>query len=109
MVENHQTAWFHPPVRYTVRFPERRTHYLSVEAILPAEAQSEIEIFLPVWTPGSYLVREYARNIEAVSASGPDGKPLRFSKSRKNRWRVQTDGAVEIRFTYRVYCREMSV
>ena len=45
MVENHQTARFHPPVRYTVRFPEPRTHYLSVEARLPTEGQSEVEIF----------------------------------------------------------------
>jgi predicted metalloprotease with PDZ domain len=109
MVENHQTARFHPPVRYTVRFPEPRTHYLSVEARLPADGQSEVEIFLPVWTPGSYLIREYARNIEAVSVFGPDGKPLPFSKSRKNRWLVWTGAAGEIVFAYRVYCREMSV
>src|SRR5580658_5559566 len=109
MVENHQTARFHPPVRYTVRFPEPSTHYLSVEARLPADGQSEVEIFLPVWTPGSYLIREYARNIEAVSVFGPDGKPLPFSKSRKNRWLVWTGAAGEIVFAYRVYCREMSV
>ncbi len=64
---------------------------------------------MPVWTPGSYLVREYARNIEAISVSDSGGKPLTFSKSRKNRWRVETGGAPEIRFSYRVYCREMSV
>jgi len=99
MVENHQPARFHPPVRYAIRFPDRRTHYLSVEA----------EIFLPVWTPGSYLVREYARNIEPGSVSDTADKPLSFAKSRKNRWKVRTDGAAEIRFAYRVYCREMSV
>src|SRR5580658_2291122 len=109
MVENHQTARFHPPVRYTVRFTDRRTHYLSVEARLPVEGRSEVEIFMPVWTPGSYLVREYARNIEAISATDPAGNPLRFAKSRKNRWKVRTHGANEIRFTYQVYCREMSV
>jgi predicted metalloprotease with PDZ domain len=114
MAENHQAASFHPPafhspVRYTVRFPEPRTHFLSVEASLPVEGQAEVEVFMPVWTPGSYLVREYARNIEAVSVSCPEGAPLVFSKSRKNRWRVETGGAAEIRFAYRVYCREMSV
>jgi len=109
MVENHQTARFHPPVRYTVRFPDPKTHYLSVEARLPVEGESEVEIFLPVWTPGSYLIREYARNIEAISVSGPDGKPLPFSKSRKNRWLIGTGGAGEILVAYRVYCREMSV
>src|SRR5580698_9969005 len=109
MVENHQTARFHPPVRYTVRFPEPSTHYAFIEAVLPAEGQSDIEIFLPVWTPGSYLIREYARNIEPISASGADGKRLQFWKSRKNRWKIQTEGTTEILFAYRVYCREMSV
>jgi predicted metalloprotease with PDZ domain len=109
MAENHQPARFHPPVRYTVRFPEPRTHYLSVEARLPVEGQSEVEVFLPVWTPGSYLVREYARNIEAISVAGAGGKPLPFAKSSKNRWLVRTDGADEILFAYRVYGREMSV
>lgn len=109
MAENHQAASFHPPVRYMVRFPEPRNHYLSVEAELPCEGDPEVEIFLPVWTPGSYLIREYARNIEAISVSGAGGQPLTFSKSRKNRWRVETAGATAIRFAYRVYCREMSV
>ena len=90
-------------------FPAPQTHYVSVEAVLPTGGQPEVEVFMPVWTPGSYLVREYARNVEAISVSDPAGKPLRFSKSRKNRWRVETGGAAEIRFSYRVYCREMSV
>ena len=64
---------------------------------------------MPVWTPGSYLVREYARNIEAISVSGPDGHTLPFCKSSKNRWRIETHGAAEIRFAYSLYCREMSV
>ena len=78
MVENHQPARFHPPGQVHVRFPEPRTHYVSVEAVLPSAGERGVEIFMPVWTPGSYLVREYARNIEGISVSGIDGKPLRF-------------------------------
>jgi predicted metalloprotease with PDZ domain len=109
MAENHQTARFHPPVRYAVRFPAPRTQYLEVEATLPAAGQAELEVFLPVWTPGSYLIREYARNIEPISVTDLAGKQLNFNKIRKNRWRVKTDGSAEIRFSYKVYCREMSV
>ncbi len=96
-------------IRYTVRFPAPQTHYVSVEAALPTGGRPEVELFMPVWTPGSYLVREFSRNVEAVSVTDPAGKPLAFSKSRKNRWLVTTGGALEIRFSYRVYCREMSV
>src|ERR1700743_1442894 len=77
-------------VRYLVRFPAPQTHYVSVEALLPTAGQAEIEVFMPVWTPGSYLVREYARNIEAISVADQAGKQLTFVKSRKNRWRVET-------------------
>jgi predicted metalloprotease with PDZ domain len=95
-------------VRYTVRFPEPRTHYLTVEAAIPVDAP-EVEVFMPVWTPGSYLIREFSRHVEAVAATGERGQPLSVSKSRKNRWRIETLGAREIRVDYRVYCREMSV
>jgi predicted metalloprotease with PDZ domain len=109
MAENHQSARFHPTVRYRVTFPAPETHYLAVEAWLPVDGRREVEVFLPVWTPGSYLIREYSRNIEAISVTDPAAQPLQFAKSRKNRWRVVTGGATEIRFSYQVYCREMSV
>ena len=46
------------PIRYTVRFPAPQTNYLEVEAIVPTEGRQAIEMFMPVWTPGSYLIRE---------------------------------------------------
>ena len=97
------------PIRYTVRFPNPQTHYAEVEAVMPSEGKSEIEVFLPVWTPGSYLIREYARNLEDFRATDESGKKLVWEKSRKNRWRIQTGGAARITLAYRLYCREMSV
>jgi predicted metalloprotease with PDZ domain len=96
------------PVRYTVRFPAPQTHYVSINAVLPASGSGDVEVFMPVWTPGSYLVREYARNVESITAADPSGKPLPITKSRKNRWRIAAGGA-EIHLSYRVYAREMSV
>jgi len=95
-------------IRYTLRFPEPHTHYVEVEAVFPTARQPSIEIFMAVWTPGSYLVREYERHVEALSASA-DGKSLAVEKSRKNRWRVTTGGAASVTVRYRVYSREMTV
>jgi predicted metalloprotease with PDZ domain len=64
---------------------------------------------MAVWTPGSYLVREYERNVEAVTALGADGRVLDVDKSKKNHWRVTTGGSPTVTLKYRVYCREMSV
>lgn len=101
-------AFAQDPVRYTVRFPAPHTHYLEVTASLPA-GRPAVELFLPVWTPGSYLVREYARNVEAFQARDTQGRELAWEKTRKNRWRVQAAGAARIEVSYKVYAREMSV
>ena len=97
------------PITYTLRFPAPHTHYVSVEASVPTAGRPQIELMMAVWTPGSYLVREFARHVEAVTARTPTGEPLRVEKSRKNRWRVSTGGADRIVVTYLVYGREMSV
>src|SRR3954452_8877690 len=103
------TAGSAEPVRYVLRFPAPQTHYVEVEARIPAAGSPEVELMMAVWTPGSYLVREYARHLEDISAKGPDGKPLAMAKGRKNRWRVQAAGAAEVVVSYRVYARTMSV
>src|SRR4051812_35421967 len=91
------------PVRYTVCFPAPQTHYAVVTAEFPTEGKAEIEVFMAVWTPGSYLVREYARHVEGVRGPG------RVVPSTKNRWRVETLGFATVQVIYRIYCREMSV
>jgi len=97
------------PIRYTVSFPEPQTHYVEVSAVVPTDGRAELELMMAVWTPGSYLVREYARHVEAVTASDADGRALQIAKSDKNRWRVVTDAAPWVDVRYRVYAREMSV
>jgi predicted metalloprotease with PDZ domain len=96
------------PIRYTVRFPAPQTNYLEVDAIVPADGRASIEMLMAVWTPGSYLIREYERNVEDVKAFD-GGTALAIDKPVKNRWRIATGGAKEIRLTYRVYAHEMTV
>ncbi len=102
-------AYSMDPIQYTVRFPAPQTHYAEVTAVFPAAQQSEVEVFMAVWTPGSYLVREFARNVENVQAFDASGKALSITKSRKNRWRIVTGGSPSVTVKYRVYGREMSV
>ncbi|MEQ1897332.1 MAG: PDZ domain-containing protein [Vicinamibacterales bacterium] len=97
------------PLRYSLGFPAPYTHYIEVSASIPTGGAASVELMMAVWTPGSYLVREYARHVEALVARTPTGAGLAVEKSAKNRWRVQTGGAATVNLTYRVYGREMSV
>jgi predicted metalloprotease with PDZ domain len=97
------------PIRYTLSFPAPHTHYVEVTAVVPTGGRPAVDLMMAVWTPGSYMVREYSRNVEAVSAAGPDGRTMPVEKTDKNRWRVATGGARTATVKYRLYAREMSV
>ena len=96
-------------MEYTLSFADAAHHYISVRGLFPAPANTDVQLSLPVWTPGSYLVREYARNIEDLRAASPDGAELTATKSRKNRWSVRTGATPGLVIEYRIYSRELSV
>lgn len=104
-----------PSVTYRLAMPEPQTHYFEVDMTLSGAATATgarkagyYDIRMPVWTPGSYLIREYAKNVEGFTARGADGKPVRAEKIRKNTWRVYT-GADNLSIHYRVYANELTV
>ena len=96
------------PIRYTLRFPAPHTHYVEVEAAIPTAGRAEVEVYMATWTPGSYLIREYERHVEAVTASAGT-RPVPVAKSTKNRWKITTGGAPNVTLRYRLYSREMTV
>ena len=96
------------PIRYTLSFAAPHTHYVEVRAEVPTSGRREVELMMAVWTPGSYLIREYERHVENVAATA-SGTVLAVTKTAKNRWAIATGGADTVLVTYRVYGREMSV
>ncbi|MCF7687246.1 MAG: PDZ domain-containing protein [Cephaloticoccus sp.] len=96
-------------VQYTLRFDDAVHHYVEVEANLPTDGAAELELFMPVWMPGSYLVREFSGDIDYIAATSPSGQPLPLSKTVKNRWQVTTNGLDRVLLTYRLYGWDASV
>ncbi len=96
-------------LRYTLSMPAPHTHYFEVEAELSGAKKNYVDFTLPVWAPGSYLVREFAKNVEGFKATDKSGKALRAEKIDKNTWRVYSNKADVVRAKYDVYAYEMSV
>jgi predicted metalloprotease with PDZ domain len=68
-----------------------------------------IDLKMPVWTPGSYLIREFSKNVEGFKAFGSNGKEISFEKINKNTWRINSANSDKITVNYRVYSFEISV
>jgi len=97
------------PIVYHIRFPDRKNHYAEITATCPTDGRRHVDLMMATWTPGSYLVREYARHIDSISATDDSGTAVEIRKTSKNRWRVTSGKGSQVHVSYRLYCRVMSV
>jgi predicted metalloprotease with PDZ domain len=95
-------------MRYHLSVPEPQSHLLRVEATLERPGAAA-ELCFPVWTPGSYLVREFARHVEGLTACDEDGRPLQVERVDKHRVRIATGGGAQVTLRYRVYANDLTV
>jgi predicted metalloprotease with PDZ domain len=99
-------------ISFTVSMSKPHTHLLEVEMRITehgATNVSEDVLVMPVWTPGSYLIREYERHVQNFSAIDASGRALPWEKINKNSWRIKTDNARDVRVHYLVYANELTV
>jgi len=89
--------------------PHPDNHYFEVKLELKNNTSKQLEIKMATWTPGSYLIREYAKNVEAVSAIDKSGKPLAIKKVNKNSWELTAGKVADLTVSYRVYANELAV
>jgi predicted metalloprotease with PDZ domain len=95
-------------VSFEVSFKEPQAHYADVKMELSGISKPYVDVKMPVWAPGSYLVREFSKNVEGFTASNANTK-LRTEKLKKNTWRIYTGTAKSVQVSYSVYAFEVSV
>lgn len=104
-----QSSQVAPTLHYQVAMPQPASHLFEVRLTVSNWQQSVLHLKLPVWTPGSYLVREYARHIQGFVVRSPEGRPLNWHKLSKNHWRVETEPEEVVEVQYQVFAHELTV
>lgn len=95
-------------INYWLLMPKPFTHYFEVQIEVPGPFnESSLRVAMPVWTPGSYLVREFSRNVMGFKVTDAQGEPLKWNKLSKNVWEVAAVSS-GIRISYGVYAFEYS-
>lgn len=98
---------------YRLAFPQPHTHLYEVTFTIGDVVAAQLDLQMPVWTPGSYLIREFAKNVQDFEAKDAGGERLTWQKIDKSTWQVETGAGSEkpktIVVSYRVYANELSV
>lgn len=95
-------------VRHTLSYPQHREQYFLVRSEFPVEA-AVTEVIMPNWAPGSYRIREFAANVDTISAVSARGQDLVVKKISKDRWRIVTEGVSTLIVDYEVFTPDLSV
>jgi predicted metalloprotease with PDZ domain len=92
---------------YRVDVADARAHLFRVTLTLerPAAAQ---RLSLPVWAPGSYMVRDFARHLSGLEAS-QRGVPVALEQVDKTTWVAHCAGRAVLTLRYLVYAFDASV
>jgi predicted metalloprotease with PDZ domain len=97
-----------PPIQVSVRPLDLAQHQIEVTLRLPEDATKKGAVLaMPAWTPGSYLVRDYARFVDRVEAKDGAGRALPIGKVDKQSWKLPAASGVTV--SYRVYGNDLSV
>ncbi|WP_211243486.1 M61 family metallopeptidase [Chitiniphilus eburneus] len=94
-------------IQYRIAPADLSGHYFDVTLTIALPDPAGQVLWLPVWIPGSYLVREFARHIVTLTASA-DGAPVGLTKLDKHRWQA-APVAGPLVVEYRVYAFDLSV
>ena len=102
-----------PVIRHEISMTAPHTHYFQVKTTVDLNQshwnKSYIDFKMAAWTPGSYLIREFARNVESLSTV-KNGTLIPVEKINKNTWRVHlSKGQKQVIISYDVYAFELSV
>ncbi len=94
---------------YTVAMSQPTSHRFEITLQIEQWQQDCLDLKMPVWTPGSYLVREYARHLQGFAACDPAGHAIGWEKVAKHHWRLSTPGLDRITVTYQIFAHELTV
>ena len=83
-------------------------HVFNVKLSVPASKHKVIHLTLPAWIPGSYMIRDFSKNIHSIEAASPSKEISPVRQVDKQTWRVE-NAALGLEVTYQVYAFDLSV
>ena len=95
---------------YQVAMSQPQSHLFEVTLKVNNWHKGKLDLKMPVWTPGSYLVREYAKQVQDFSAEDSNSKKLLSShKLAKNHWQIDTENCSNLTVSYQVFANDLTV
>ncbi|ARD44097.1 PDZ domain-containing protein [Colwellia sp. PAMC 21821] len=95
-------------IQYQISPCNPNSHLFEVLLSFESTPGQSYTLTLPAWLPGSYMIRDFAKNITEICANDNNQQAISLSKIDKQTWTLQaSDEQVQVR--YQVFAFDLSV
>lgn len=98
-----------PTVEYSVSFENPAEHYINVELSISNIQDSVIDLRMPVWATGYYIILDSPKHLTDFRVTTNNGETIAWSKPLKNSWLIHNGKNKEILIKYRIFANNKSV
>jgi predicted metalloprotease with PDZ domain len=95
-------------IRYRLAMPKPASHFFVVSIVVDGVTTPTMDFQMPAWSPGRYIIYDFAHNVQEFRAQGDQSEPLEFEKVDKQTWRVTTHGGRRVAIEYKVFANTLS-
>lgn len=95
-------------IAYSISAANVNGHQFKVSINIPKHTSDLLTLSLPAWLPGSYMIRDFAKNIINFEVTSASGSTIDYNKVDKQTWQLQTQGQA-VKVEYMVYAFDLSV
>ena len=96
-------TWAQPHIQYDVSWDDAASHYYDVSMKISSIDGPFVDVDMPAWRPGRYIMQNYAKYVVEFAATTMDASPLPFAKTDRDTWRIDTRGNKTVIVSYRNY------
>ncbi|MHB1440998.1 MAG: M61 family metallopeptidase [Cuniculiplasma sp.] len=96
-------------VGYILEMREPGNGFFQITMNIDSVSEDITMITMPAWTPGSYAIRDYSRNVRTLRAKTPENEPIEIQKKDKSTWKLINGNNKTFSVSYEVYAGEFSV
>ncbi|MGD2120009.1 MAG: PDZ domain-containing protein [Chromatiales bacterium] len=94
-------------IKYIVSLRNPNAHLIQVRLFMDVAANGLLQLSLPAWIPGSYMIRDFAKNITEISA-WQEGRQIELQQLDKQSWQLEVlAGRLEV--SYEIFAYDLSV
>jgi len=94
-------------IKYIVSLDNANRHLIDVCMVIEQSLEKGQELWLPDWIPGSYMIRDFSKNIVSLSATS-NGEPVNLVKKNKSCWTLKENVDL-LKIRYQIYAWDLSV